>query len=144
MEYTITVEDAAPDQVRDAIVRLVVEYNNSKAGPSNGRPLHIVLRDEASNVSGGLSGSTSRGWLFIDHLVVPEASRGKGIGRTLVSMAEREAADRSCHNAWLNTFEFQARGFYEKLGYRCFGELPDYPPGFSRFFMKKSLGAAAR
>jgi hypothetical protein len=39
MEYTITVEDAAPDQVRDAIVRLVVEYNNSKAGPSNGRPL---------------------------------------------------------------------------------------------------------
>jgi len=42
-------------------------------------------------------------------------------------MAEREAADRSCHNTWLNTFEFQARGFYEKLGYRCFGELPVNP-----------------
>ena len=77
-------------------------------------------------------------------MVVPEASRGKGIGRTLVSMAEREAADRNCHNAWLNTFEFQTRGFYEKFGYRCFGELPDYPPWFSRFFMKKSPGAATR
>ena len=143
MEYNFTVEDAVPDPVRDAIVRLVVEFNNSKVGPSNGRPLFVVLRDDASNVSGGLSGSTSRGWLFIDHLVVPEASRGHGVGRTVVALAEREAVDRGCHDAWLNTFEFQARGFYEKLGYTCFGELPDYPPGFSRFFMKKSLRAAA-
>jgi hypothetical protein len=39
----------------------------------------------------------------------------------------------------LDTFEFQARGFYEHQGYTCFADLPDYPPGFSRFFMKKSL-----
>ena len=37
------------------------------------------------------------------------------------------------------TFEFQARGFYERLGYRCFGELNDYPTGFARYFMKKAL-----
>jgi len=139
MEFKATVEDAVPDQVREAIVHLVVEYNNSKVGPSNGRPLFVVLRDENANVSGGLSGSTGRGWLFIDHLVVPEVARGLGIGTNLVELAEREALHRGCNNAWLNTFEFQARGLYEKLGYTCFGELPDYPPGFSRFFMKKSL-----
>jgi GNAT superfamily N-acetyltransferase len=143
MEFNATVQDAVPDQDREAIVRLVVEYNNSKVGPSNGRALFIVLRNEAATVSGGLSGSTSRGWLFIDHLVVPKASRGRGVGKHLVALAEREAIHRGCYNAWLNTFEFQARGFYEKLGYACFGELPDYPPGFSRFFMKKSLRVAA-
>jgi GNAT superfamily N-acetyltransferase len=142
MEYNASIEQEVPDSVRETIVRLVVEYNNSIVGPSNGRPLFVVLRDPALNVCGGLSGSTSRGWLFIDHLVVPEASRRQGIGRELVTLAEREAANRGCHNAWLNTFEFQARGFYEKLGYTCFGELPDYPPGFSRFFMSKSLRAA--
>jgi GNAT superfamily N-acetyltransferase len=141
MEYKTTVEHEVPDSVRETIVGLVVAYNNSKAGPGNGRALFVVLRDQAAQVCGGLSGSTSRGWLFIDHLVVPEASRGHGIGRMLVALAEREAVQRGCHNAWLNTFEFQARGFYEKLGYTCFGELPDYPPGFSRFFMSKSLKA---
>jgi len=39
---------------------------------------------------------------------------------------------------WLDTFEFQARGFYERLGYTCFGELKNYPTG-SRFFMSKRL-----
>jgi hypothetical protein len=53
--------------------------------------------------------------------------------------AEREAMARRCRNAWLDTFEFQARGFYERLGYSCFGELKDYPKGFSRYFMKKAL-----
>ncbi len=36
--------------------------------------------------------------------------------------------------------EAQARHFYERLGYACFGELGDYPKGFSRYFMKKRLG----
>ena len=35
------------------------------------------------------------------------------------------------------------KGFYEKLGYKSFGELPNYPPPFSRFFFKKTLAVAA-
>jgi hypothetical protein len=57
--------------------------------------------------------------------------------------AEREALARGCKHAWLDTYEFQARGFYEKLGYRCFGELDDYPTGFSRYFMQKALNGPA-
>jgi hypothetical protein len=53
--------------------------------------------------------------------------------------AESEAAARGCHSAWLDTFEFQARGFYEELGYCCVAELPDYPAGSARYFMKKTL-----
>ena len=43
---------------------------------------------------------------------------------------------------WLDTFSFQARRFYEKLGYVVFGELPDYPAGHSRYFLQKRLGAS--
>lgn len=67
----------------------------------------------------------------------------KGVGTELMTRAEAEAASRGCHSAWLDTFEFQARGFHERLGYRCFGELSDYPPGFSRYFMKKRIGHVA-
>ena len=56
-----------------------------------------------------------------------------------MQLAESESITRGCHSAWLDTFEFQARAFYERIGYVCFGELPDYPVGFSRFFMKKEF-----
>ena len=56
-----------------------------------------------------------------------------------MEQAEREAIRRGCRTIWLDTFTFQARGFYERLGYSVFGTLEDYPPGHSRFFLKKSL-----
>ena len=65
--------------------------------------------------------------------------RGQGLGSKLMLQAENEAALRGCHSAWLDTHKFQARGFYEKLGYEIFGELSDYPTGYSRYFMKKAL-----
>ena len=58
-------------------------------------------------------------------------------------LAEREAVNRGCHGAWLDTFEFQARGFYEKLGYEVFGSLDDNPRGSRRFFLRRRLEDAA-
>jgi ribosomal protein S18 acetylase RimI-like enzyme len=54
-------------------------------------------------------------------------------------MAEAEAVRRKCVGAWLDTYSFQARGFYERLGYTVLGEIADYPPGHTRYFMKKSF-----
>ena len=82
---------------------------------------------------------TAYGWLFTQLLVVPEQTRGQGLGRRLMSLAEAEAVKRGCHAAWLDTFEFQAKAFYEKIGYSCFATLPDFPKGSSRYFMRKDL-----
>jgi hypothetical protein len=57
----------------------------------------------------------------------------------MLRMAEAEAVQRGCHGSWLDTFEFQARGFYERQGYECFATLPEFPKGYSRYFMKKQL-----
>ena len=143
MSYELTLTDVEDQDIEKAILAPLAEYNNSKAGPGNGRPLVITIRDVEGAVTGGLTGYTSRGWLFTHLFVVPEAIRGQGLGTRILTMAENEAISRGCLGAWLDTFEFQARGFYEKLGYTCFGEIQDYPPGFSRFFMKKSLRGAA-
>jgi hypothetical protein len=34
---------------------------------------------------------------------------------------------------------YQARGFYEKLGFRVFAELGDYPGPHAMYFMVKDL-----
>jgi len=139
MDFTLQLGDTADDAVRQAILAPLVAYNASQTGASGHRPLVIEVRDQQAAVIGGLWGGTGYGWLFTQLLVVPEALRGQGLGRKLMAMAEAEAVQRACHAAWLDTFEFQAKAFYERLGYRCFGELGDYPKGFARYFMQKSL-----
>src|SRR5689334_11688508 len=42
-------------------------------------------------------------------------------------------------SAVLYTISFQAPGFYERNGWRRFGEIPSDPPGTSRIFMTKEL-----
>ena len=129
----------APDRgARDVIAAALGGFNNSRGGPSEWRPLAVLIhQDEA--VTGGLWGVTSYGWLFTELLFVPESLRGRGLGAEILGEAEAEARARGCTGAWLDTFAFQARGFYERLGYRVFGQIDDYPPGGARFFLKKAL-----
>lgn len=140
MTFTLRTTETPDDTLRNGILTPLVEYNRAKTGRNDPRPLIIAIEDAGGRVVGGLWGRTVYDWLFVELLFVPEPLRGRGIGSDLMNRAEHEAVARGCHSVWLDTFEFQAPGFYERLGYVCFGELPDYPAGFARYFMKKSLG----
>jgi GNAT superfamily N-acetyltransferase len=144
MTYTLTITDIADEELRKAIVAPLVVYNISQAGPSQNRPIVVLIKNAAGEVIGGLWGHTGYDWLFTQLLIVPASLRGQGVGSEIMQLAEEEAIRRGCHGAWLDTFEFQARGFYERIGYECFGELPNYPAGFLRFFMKKMLVTSAK
>lgn len=139
MSHSIHLTDVADTAIRDAIAGPLRAYNTGKTGREGPRPLVLVLDNSDGHTIGGLWGRTAYGWLIVELLFVPEALRGKGIGAELMSLAEGEAISRGCHSAWLDTFEFQARGFYERLGYVSFAQLPDCSPGFLRYFMKKAL-----
>jgi GNAT superfamily N-acetyltransferase len=140
----IMLTDAPTPQMRQAIVEPLVAFNNSRIGRSEVYcPLVILLSDpESDEIVGGLHGSTLFSYLHVDLLFVPESMRGIGMGRKLMMQAEAEAVRRGCHGASLDTFSFQARGFYERLGYSVFGILDDCPPGHSRFYLTKRLGGS--
>lgn len=137
-DIVIRETDVADDGLRNGILAPLVEYNVQRTQRHDHRPLVVAVEDTRGAVLGGLWGQTAYDWLYVQLLVVPEALRGRGLGSNLMTRAEDEARRRGCHSAWLDTFEFQARGFYERLGYECFAELPDYPVG-GRHFMKKAL-----
>jgi GNAT superfamily N-acetyltransferase len=103
------------------------------------RPMTITLRDEKQNLLGAALGEGGRGWLKIAIIWVQENHRGQGYGTQLLQVMEAEAVKQTCRHAYLDTFSYQARPFYERFGYEVFGTLEDYPPGHTRFFMRKTL-----
>lgn len=78
-------------------------------------------------------------WLYVDLMWMRAELRGQGYGHELLTRVEEEARRRGAKQAFLDTFSFQAPGFYEKHGYRVFGELADFPQGHRRFYMTKAL-----
>ena len=138
MNFTIRPTESHYESVHKTVLEALIAFNDANVGESSYRPIAFAIEDERGQMMGGLSGATAYGWLFVELLFVPEALRGQGVGTKLIQLAEAEAVARGCHSVWLDTIEFQARGFYERLGYTCFGELKNYPTG-SRFFMSKRL-----
>ncbi len=98
---------------------------------------------EDGGVAAGLYATMLYDWLAIELLFVPDALRGSGLGSRLVGQAEEQARARGCIGAWLDTFSFQARGFYEKLGYSLAGTIPDHPVGGARYFLMKRWDQSA-
>ncbi|MBM0743524.1 putative N-acetylmannosamine-6-phosphate 2-epimerase [Phormidium sp. CLA17] len=103
-------------------------------------PLHLFLMDEHQTILGGLIGFTSNwNWLEIDLLWIDEPLRRQGYGDRLMRLAEQAAQKRGCTSARVSTLSFQAKGFYEKLGYEIAGVLADYPPGHTHYTLQKTL-----
>jgi GNAT superfamily N-acetyltransferase len=137
--WTLSLEDApAPEDVRD-LYDVIARYNIAQVGDHWTGRLNIFARDQHGKIVGGIYGFTDRGWLRIEVLVVKDGWRGQGLGTHLLDGAEAEARTRGCHDAWLDTFSFQALPFYEKHGYTVFGALENYPAGHTRYFVRKAL-----
>lgn len=76
---------------------------------------------------------------YVEILWVDDQHRHQGLGTILLTAVEEAARAEGCTLIHLDTFDFQARGFYERLGYEVFGTLEDCPEGHCRYFMKKKL-----
>lgn len=141
MPYAVVEEppgDAA-DAVSAEVRRGIREADPVDVRPRDWAPLCLSLRDDADTLVGGLYGASMWRWLLVDGLWVDETLRGRGLGSRLLAAAEAVASARGCRGVWLGTFDFQARAFYERHGYRVFGELDDFPTGHRHYEMYKRL-----
>jgi GNAT superfamily N-acetyltransferase len=104
-----------------------------------GRSVRIFVRDKENCVVGGIAGDIFGGWLYIPLLWVEESMRDKGYGTKPIELLEQEAKRLGCKHAHVDTYSFEARPFYERLGYELFATLEDYPEGHRKYFLKKAL-----
>jgi GNAT superfamily N-acetyltransferase len=140
MEQCDIVFDPLPT---DTLSRLVVDGLDAHAiaatGISTWYPVGFFLKSGRGEWLGDLMGHLWGGWLYVRFLWVSSSVRGCGHGTRLLGAAEEYAVERGCVAATLETTSFQARPFYEKLGYEVFATLEDYPLGHSKFFLRKQL-----
>ena len=143
MTFTIT-EAEDPDAAYMPIWAPLLAFNRAAVGDATAAPFALEIREAPDGpVAGGLWGMSLWGSFYIALVVTPEGARGQGLGSDLMRRAEAEARARGCRQMWLDTYDFQARPFYERLGFTVFGQIDGPAPMFPRWFMQKALEGPA-
>jgi GNAT superfamily N-acetyltransferase len=124
---------------RQFIVAGLDNHNCAVTGLPSYFPVNFVLHGERGDALGGLLGLVWGHWLHVATLWVAEPARGLGYGTRLLENAEAYARERGAVGVTLETHSFQARPFYERLGYEVFGALEDCPRGHVKFYLRKRL-----
>ena len=138
----LSIADKIDQESYDKIVEMLIAYNQSKTKDVKdaiNKPIEILARTEQDEIIGGLYGRSIWGTLEIKTFVVKPENRKEGIGSKLMEEAEAEAKRRNCRFISLDTFSFQAPGFYEKLGFEKIGTETDFPKGFEKYYYRKRI-----
>jgi GNAT superfamily N-acetyltransferase len=122
------------------IVDGIKEYNQIQVPALSDiwTPLEFMIRDSEGVVIGGvLGGIGSFKGLEIRILWVSEEYRKSGLGSKMLNHIENVAIEKGATISMLDTFDFQAEGFYIKSGYSVIGEINDFPEGHRRIYLSK-------
>jgi GNAT superfamily N-acetyltransferase len=141
-ELEIVFDPLPSDSLSRFITESLASYNIAATAQESWYPVGFFLKSARGEWLGGLLGNIWGGWLHVTHLWVGAPVRNRGNGTRLLRAAEQYAIERGCFASTLETASFEARPFYEKLGYEVFAALEDYPPGHTKFYLRKRLAPA--
>ncbi|GFI42625.1 MAG: GNAT family N-acetyltransferase [Dorea sp.] len=131
------------EEDKKSIIDGLVAYNLACV-PAVQEEMFIDLSIKAVSESGKvIGGIIARMYCWdcadVDALWVSEQYRRTGLGKKLLLQVEAKARKKGARLIHLDTFDFQARGFYESQGYEVFGVLEDCPAEHKRYYLKKLL-----
>lgn len=107
--------------------------------PSNPVEKIMVVALDEERFAGGVEGVIEYDQMYVHLLAVNKQYRTQGLGTKLMSKIERYARHKGVMAVNLGTTEFQAKGFYEKLGYRVCRVRENGPKGYKNYTLVKEL-----
>lgn len=137
-----TVTNPSQDEIAHLIAGLS-EHARPFTQTPGFEPVAVFARGSDQTIVGGALGRINWNWLHVELLWVNSPQRAQGLGRKLLADLEQVGIEAGCRHAHVETFTFQARGFYERCGYTPFAALDDYPPGFTKIYFRKELAGDA-
>lgn len=119
------------------------EFNKSQKEWFRNRAYKIKNKSffafDGVNLIGGAVGCVKYNWYYLDLLFVEEPYRKHRIGSQLLRQIEDYARQEKLTGVRMETWDFQALGFYKSNGYEVFGKIEDCPPGITEYHLKKAL-----
>lgn len=115
------------EEQKEHIHRRLQDYNARFMKEFSDFSCHI---EENGVIVAGIVAESVGDTVEVDFLFVDEACRGRGLGKTLLEHVETAAREQGMRRVLLNTYSFQAPGFYEKMGYQ---EVLKLEPAFDHF-----------
>jgi GNAT superfamily N-acetyltransferase len=112
---------------------------DASPGAARASEFTVSLRS-AGQLLGGIYAAVCGRTCELQHLYVDPEHRGSGVGRRLVTEAEREAARRGCTQVVLFTHASLGERYYPALGYSLVARVDDYPEGDAALWFRKDLG----
>lgn len=102
------------------------------------KEINFIVYDD-NKLIGGAIGFIKYDWYFLDMLYIDEEYRKRNIGTSLINELENFARKENLTGIRTDIWDFQAKEFYEKMGFKLFGELKDCPLGTINYFFEKKL-----
>lgn len=132
------------EPLNDALKRQIYEglgrHALQKTGHNEkGAPYAFVARDKKDQLLGVVVVEIFWGSLHIKYVYTVEAFRGQGIAAMLMEQALQYGRDEHCSFAYVETMNFQAPGFYQKLGFQLEYTRFGFAHGTSFLYLKKDL-----
>jgi GNAT superfamily N-acetyltransferase len=124
---------------KKAIFRGLRAYNRDQVGKQKWKQIAVSIRDDDGAIVGGVCGEAWGGYLFVVGVWLDERFRGQDLTTRAMDQLEADAKAFGAQRAYVDTFSFQARPFYEKRGYRLFGQLDGYFGEQARYWLAKTL-----
>lgn len=138
MSYSIKQHDDNPS-LKDLLFNGINKeaFKAKKLPPIESFGFSVI--DPKDNVLGGMTGVTYYGCLYIDMLWIDSSHRKQGIGTKLMLAAEALGKQKNCSFATVNTMDWEALSFYQKLGYSIEFSRDGYQKNSKLFLLRKSL-----
>lgn len=99
----------------------------------------FFVYSDSKKVLAGCTGAILYGCLYIDSLWVGKAMRHQHLGTRLIASSECLGKEKGCLFATVNTMDWEALGFYQKLGFEIEFQRTGYLNESTMYFLKKSL-----
>lgn len=138
--YKIIV-DYDPSAADNAVVTEGITASIENIIGERDRAFSIFLKNESGKVFGGIQAFQDTESVYIDVLWVEKSLQKQGYGTKLLAELEHEAIENGCIFSLVDTWDFQAEGFYVKNGYERIGEIKNYWHGHTKIFLRKKLRA---
>lgn len=124
------------EEQKERIHKRLQDYNAQFMKEFSDFSCHI---EENGVIVAGIVAESVGDTVEVEFLFVDETYRGRGLGKALLEHVETAAREQGIRRVLLNTYSFQAPGFYRTLGYQEVLKLEPVFNWFSQSYFIKEL-----